>query len=497
MTRLSVALTFFFYLFAFSSLGALADDDVKGPLAVVALINGHEDDLLARLAQAVQHELTAGGKIEVLSRERTAALLSGGGQAAPAAENLERLEGIFQQGYLQSYSFQYGQALDTLKRVQEGIAHLPAGADRWRLWIKTKIFEGISLAGLKKEDQALKCFAVVLRTRPKMTLSRRDYSPKTIRLWEKARMRLSGLPQGQLAVESDPPGAEILLDGQKTARTPFIGSFPRGRYHLQVLHPKTGGAQRWIEIGEQPVRVRFQLSFEGALALDLAYPCVRLPTGADKLPAQWWPWLGARLGLRYLVAVGRHSEKGRAYLAAALIDLERGRKLREGWLVFAGSGPEEIAGYAADLSGFLVTGKAKPPIEARALPKEETIEEPVGQQIPELPVSYEPRPWYRSWWPYTIAAGVMLGVGLGTTLGYESYMRDFDKAVTERGKDAARQNADACLGVAITAYVLAGAAALTAIIAPVTYKPKEIFTQSSLVPAVGPGGAGVVWVGRF
>ncbi|HUT99815.1 MAG TPA: PEGA domain-containing protein [Myxococcota bacterium] len=497
MTRLSIALLFFFCACALSPFSAFAAGDVKGPLAVVALIDGHEDSLLARLAGAVQHELAAGGKIEVLSAERTAVLLSGGGQAGPAAEGLERLEGIFQQGYLQSYSFQYAKALSTLKRVQEGIARLPVDAERWRLWIKTKIFQGISLAGLKKEDQALQCFAVVLRTRPEMELSRQDYSPKTIRLWDKARKRLGGLPQGQLAVESDPPGAEILLDGQQIAKTPFIGSYPQGRYHLQVLHPKTGGAQRWVEVGEQPVRVRFQLSFEGAIALDLAYPCVRLPAGADKLPAQWWPWLGERLGLRYLVAVRRRTEKGRAYLAASLVDLERGRKLREGWLEYAGSGPEEVAGYAADLSGFLVTGKAKPPIEARALPKETARPEPAEQQLPELPVHYAPRPWYRSWWPYTIAAGVMLGVGLGTTLGYEGYMRDFNKAVTEKGKDAAKQNANACLGVAITSYVLAGAAALTAIIAPLTYRPKEIFTESSLLPSVGPTGAGIVWVGRF
>lgn len=470
----------------------------EGPVAVLALVTADDEDMLARLAAAVQQELQASKRIEVIAADPLARLLSRGGAPLRASETQERLSGIFQQGYLQSYSFEYRKALDTLKRVSEGLERLPSSPERWKLWVKTRIFSGICLAGLKDEPAALQAFATVLRTRPDLNLSRREYSPKTIQLWEKARKRLLSLPRGSLAVESDPAGAKVMLDGKEVGTTPFIGRYYHGQYHLHVIHPGTGGAVRWVQIEDKPARFRFQLSFEGALRLDNVHPCVRLPAGRKSLPDHWWPWLGDRLGLRFLVVVRRIEDQGRPYLTASLVDLERGRRLREASLELAGTQDAMLKQAAVDLSDFLVTGKAAPSLKVEKLPQAPQPDMArATQQIPELPIHYAPRPWYRSWWPYAAAGGAALALGIGSHLASDHYQREADNAASVAGQKSAQDKADTWMGVAIAGYAVAGAAAVTALIIELTYEPVEVFPGSALVPSVGPGQIGFVLVGEF
>jgi len=470
----------------------------EGPVAVLALVTTGDEDMLARLAAAVQRELQDSKRIEVIAADPLARLLSRGGAPLRASETQERLSGIFQQGYLQSYSFEYRKALATLGRVSEGLERLPSSPKRWKLWVKTRIFSGICLAGLKNEAAALQAFATVLRTRPDMKLSRRDYSPKTIQLWEKTRKRLLSLPRGQLAIESDPGGARVMLDGMEVGATPFIGRFYHGQYHLHVIHPGTGGAVRWVQIGEKPARFRFRLSFEGALRLDNVHPCVRLPAGRQSLPDHWWPWLGDRLGLRFLVVVRRIEDQGRPYLTASLVDLERGRRLREASLELTGTREDTLKQAAADLSDFLVTGKAAPRLKVEELPQAPQPDlRTATQQIPELPVHYAPRPWYRSWWPYAAASGAALALGIGSHLASDHYQRKADNAATVAAENSFQDKADTWIGVAIAGYAVAAAAAVTALVLELTYEPVEVFPSSSLVPSAGPGQVGLVWIGWF
>ncbi len=467
----------------------------QGPVAVLALITDEDQDLLARLAAAMHRELESQKRVEIVSADALARLLSRGGAPLRASENLDRLQGLFQQGYLQSYSFEYHKALSTFRRVAEGLERIPPGPQRWNLWVKTRIFSGICLAGLKDEPSALQEFAAVLRTRPDLQLSRREYSPKTIRLWEKAGKRLHSLKRGQLAVESDPAGAAVFLDGHKVGHTPFIGRFYHGQYHLHVVHESAGGAVRWVLIEDKPARFRFQLSFEGALVLNDVHPCIRLPAGKGRLPDHWWPWLGDRLGMRFLVVVRKIEEEGRSYLAASLVDLEQARRLRQASLELPGDRDEALKPAAADLADFLVTGEAAPRLKVEDLPPPTGVEP--AQQIPELPVHYAPRPWYRSWWPYAAAGGVFLAVGIGGHLAADHYQREADAATTLTGRSSAEDRRDAWTGVAVTGYALAGATALTALIIELTYEPVEVF------PAVAPlspgeaGGIVLVWAGRF
>jgi len=466
---------------------------LKGPLAVLGLAP-HQGaaDRVAGFAQEIQEELVSSNQVEVYNPAMLSQLLTGDGPTISSRENLERLKGIFQQGYLQSYSFEYRKALNTLHRVLDGLDRLPPSPGRWELWIKAKLFQGISLLGLEQEGPALKSFAAVLRTRPGFELSRKEYSPKTIQLFKKAAKRLAALPTGSLAVQTDPPGAQVFLDGHPVGKTPFIGRYPHGQYHLQVQHQKAGGAVRWVRLTEKPARVRLQLSFEGALVLQSIHPCVRLPQSAQRLPEQWWPWLGDRLGLRLLVAVRHYQEDKRPYLSAALVDLERGLRIREASLELPDDSNGKLGQNAKALSDFLITGKTIPALQVKQL-STAAKPDPLGTRVPDLPAQYAPRPWTRKWWPYLTAAGILAGGGLGAHLASDHYQRKADQSGGVVQQKENQDSADSWLAVAISGYALAGAALITGLILRATYDPVEVFEGSSLIPAFDQRGIGAMY----
>jgi hypothetical protein len=475
-------------------------EQVSGPVAVIALIPPEGDGDLLKLTAQVQQVLTRTQGLEVLAIERLTRALSSGSRSGRANADLERLEGIFKQGYLQSYSFEYGKALSSLHQVVQGLDRLPHSEARWRLWVKTKTFQGIALAGLKKEEAAVKAFAAVLRTRPDLELSRREYAPKTIRLWEKARARLVGLPKGKLAVQSQPAGADVFVDGVQVGRTPFIGQFAEGYYLVYLVHADTGGASRWVALGDAPARVRMQLGFEGCLVLDGEHPAVRLGKGETRLAARWWPWLGVRLGIRMLVVVGRRSVEGRSRLVASLVDLERGRALREGWLDSEAGQVDQLSSIAADFARFLVTGRAGERLRVSDLPNvaERNLgPPPPGTRVPDLPIRFAPRPWYRHWWPYAVAGGLMLGGGLGSHLASDHYDRQAANSTNRATIDEADRKAGAYLGGAIAGYALAGAALATSLIVHLTFEPQEVYGHTAVVPLAAGDGFGLGLVGRF
>lgn len=486
------------WLFPAASSAAAADAPVpavQGPVGLVGLIAGEDAALCEELTGAAHRALMKGGRVEVLQPGEVIRRLGRTDVGAADGADLERLRGLFQQGYLQSYSFEYTKAIETLERVLEGLQGLPHSPERWDLFVRSHLFLGIARAGLKDQEAALRAFAVVLRTRPGMRLTRKEYAPRIIRLFEKARDRLESVPRSKLVVETEPSGAAVFLDGVRVGESPHITRLPQGRYHLRVEHEETGDASRWIQIGESTARVRFQLSFEGALELRRAHPLIRLPAGEPDLPLHWWAWLGARLGIRHLIAVQLEDEGKRFH--AALVDLERGRKIRAGWLELAQRADGIRAREACDLMTFLVTGQAADGLRVAAVPEPGAEAGagpgPDGPLVPSLPVRHAPRPWFRKWWPYTLAAAALLAGGVASHLVAMDYRDQADEALTMNDIRFNQDRADLWTGLAVTGYALAGAAVVTGIVLDATYEPTEIEQgQARLVPLAGRGTLGAV-----
>ena len=450
-----------------------AKEEPVGPAGVIGLLSGTQKDEVIELVEAFWKVLDASEKMKPLAGDEMVRRLSKGYPERASARELRRLGDLFQKGYMQSYSFEYQQARETLSWVLSELTHFPPIPERWDLYVKATIFLGIALSGDKQENEALQAFAAVLRCRPDMELSRKEYSPKIIRLWEKARKRLSALPRGKLVVDSDPEGADVFLDGARIGSSPYIGDAYYGRYHLHVRHKVAGSASRRVEIGKEAARIRLFLAFESAMSLGEPHPLLTLPGGEPQLPDNWWPWLGDRLGVRYLVAV-HHEKTGR--IGAVLVDLRQGRMVRRGWL-------EPGKGEPSDLAGYIVSGRAVKSVQvADVAVQAETPEAPL---VPPLPVLYESRPWHRKWWTWSIASAAFLISGVTSQLLSGYY--DDHGAVTVDDEKYYQDLSDTCQGLAIAGYALAGAALVTGLILDVTFEAEEMYA----LPVMGPGFAGM------
>jgi hypothetical protein len=439
---------------------------------VIGLISGDQKNETLELAESFWKVLDASQTMKPLPGDEMGRRLSKGYPEKASDQELKRIRDRFKQGYMQSYSFEYQQARETLSWVLAELTHFPPIPQRWDLYVRANIFLGIAQSGDKQEDQALQSFATVLRCRPAMELSRKEYSPKIIRLWTKAKKRLGALPRGKLAVDSDPGGADVFLDGVRVGSTPYIGDAYYGRYHLHVHHKVAGSASRRVDIGKEAARVHLFLAFEGALSLDGPHPLVRLPDGASELPANWMPWLGDRLGIHYLVAVHREPD---GQIDAMLVDLREGRVIRRG------------RGDPIDLAAFIVSGKAGENVSVADV----SAKIPEVPLVPPLPVIYESRPWYRKWWTYSISSAAFLITGVTTHLLSGYY--DDHEALTQDDKRYYRDLADTCQGLAIAGYALAGAALITGLVMDLTFTPEEVY----LGPLVDSGAVGAGLFFRF
>jgi len=449
------------------------------PAGVIGLLSDDKEEEAAELIGAFWKVLNSSEEMKPLPGHEMVRRLSKGYRESTSSGEIKKLSDLFQQGYLQSYSFEYRQARETLSWVLSELKHFPPIPERWDLFVRANIFLGIALSGDKRENEALQAFATVLRCRPDMELSRKEYSPKTIRLWEKAKKRLSALPRGKLAVDSDPEGADVFLDGARIGSTPYIGETFHGRYHLHVRHKLAGSASRWVEIGKPASRIHLFLAFEGAMSLGGPHPLVRLPEGESQLPVNWWPWLGDRLGVRYLVAVHRETT-GR--IGAVLVDLRQGRMVRRGGL-------EPGKGELSDLAGYIVSGRAGDNVQVADVMAQ--VEPPEAPLVPPLPVLYESRSWYRKWWTWSIASTAFLIGGVTSHLLYSHY--DDHEAVTVDDEKYYKDLSDTCQGLAIAGYALAGAALVTGLILDVTFEAEEMYA----LPVVGADFAGVGFYCRF
>jgi hypothetical protein len=449
------------------------------PAGVIGLISGDQKNETLELAESFWKVLDASKNMKPLPGDEMVRRLSRGYPEKASDQELKRIRDRFQQGYMQSYSFEYQQARETMSWVLAELTHFPPIPQRWDLYVKANIFLGIAQSGDKQEDQALQSFATVLRCRPGMELSRKEYSPKVIRLWEKAKKRLGALPRGKLAVDSDPGGADVFLDGVRVGSTPYIGDAYFGRYHLHVRHKVAGSASRRVDIGKQAARIHLLLAFEGALDLDGLHPLVRLPGGRSELPADWIPWLGDRLGVRYLVAVLREADGS---IHAALLDLPNGSTVRRGSM-------EQDWGDPIDLARFIVTGQAGDNVKVADV----SVKMPETPLVPPLPVLYESRPWYRKWWTYSIASAAVLIGGVTSHLLSGHYDDRSNEVTTVGDQNYFRDLSDTCQGLAIAGYALAGAALITGLVMDLTFEPEEVYIS----PVMSSGFAGVTFSLRF
>jgi hypothetical protein len=473
----------------------------EGKMCVLVLEGKSQADDAAKIAREIQKRLE--GQSRAISVNMMIRSL---GICGPATMDLERMRGVYQQGYLQSYSFKYRAAILSFRAVLDGLRTTPDSLGRWELWMQTNLHLAKAYIDSGKKKAARQAFLRVARTRPFIELSRKEFSPKVIKGWNAAKESLTTVSRGDLEVKSDPPGAEVFLDGTQVSETPFKMKMPCGKYHMRVTKSGLGTSTRWVKILKKGTKVAVKLDFEGAINLNLAHPSIRIPEGSETLPKHWWPWLGSKLSVDRFIAVRQTTTDNQSRYVASLIDGKSGRILREGWLEPSGNEKEHIAADAVDLSTFLTTGESGKRV-VMTVPAKKVKEEKPGKPQPTAaketrppkPVPFkstskltdvsQPRPWYRKFWPYALGGAVLAGGGVGCHL-YSSDLRD-----SADGNKSKEEASDAWLGVAIGGYVAAGAMVVTGIIIAVTFEDNP--QESAVIPTIGQDCYGLQIIGRF
>src|SRR5262249_54431231 len=154
-------------------------------------------------------------------------------------------------------------------------------------------------------------------------------------------------------------------------------AFPRGTYHLTLVH---GDAQSFVyDVSlDRPAQLHIDLDLEGALVSQLPL-CVNAPK--DELDRALK--LAARAGAeRALVLRVEAHDAEPGWVAAVLLDVQKGARVREGGMKLSAAQQEQ--GFP-ELASFVLTGQpAKLSLEHRASvpPAESALRPRLGASEP-------------------------------------------------------------------------------------------------------------------
>lgn len=248
-----------------------------------------------------------------------------------------------------------GQKDAALAQAREAIAGLEktAPSERtWKLLASARVLEALVLRAGGKKDAAAsaEAFRRVLRVAPAHALDANEFSPSTIADFEAARRALEAARRFPVSVVSQPPGAEVFLDGAPVGKTPWQGTLPAGRYALAVAGPAGPAFPRTLEVsGEASASV--DLAFESSVAPQLPL-CVEA-AGDEALGRA--VKLGAHAGADLVVLLRLAPREGQPdWLEALLLDVARGTKVRAGGMRLVAS---RQAGALDALASYVLTGK--------------------------------------------------------------------------------------------------------------------------------------------
>lgn len=332
-----------------ASLWAAALFAVAGATPKTVVVGGGqcEDAELEQYVIAVAERL--GGRLPdaVLDRRATADKL----RPAPrvAAEEVERQ---LQAGLNNFYNLQLARAQELLESAMQQLQAFPPGDERARLTIDGWLL-AVQLHREKGENrQADEAMRRILRVDPRYQLDPNYFSPSLRSDFEAERKRIVQGPKIKLSVRSSPAGADVFLDGVRVGRSPLHAEFAAGPYTLELTKGGLASLPRKVEL-RAPVQLQVDLDFEGAVRT-LPGLCI---AGADEsVLLSRTVKLGAIVDAEQVVLVRvDRAAAGPRWVAAALVSVERGQKLREGGLKVAvgGAAVDEMK----DLVEFLITGQ--------------------------------------------------------------------------------------------------------------------------------------------
>ncbi len=315
---------------------------------VVASGDCDQSDLLSQL-RTFTAELRQQAQGEVLSETEIRDRLG-----APSARSVDELQRQLDAAQLQFYEALYARAGRQVAEAFIQIERLPVGPSRVRLRTQALVLMAMVHRGLGRMEEGDAAFETVLRQNPAHRLDPDNYAPSVRARFEKLRAQLAKQARAHLMVKSSPSGAEVYLDGLKVGVTPYSADQVPGRYQLVVEKQQATSLPHPLEL-RADLSIQVDLAFEGALE-PRRLPCIAASED-EKARLGQAVKLGTLLGVPEVVMLRvDRPPSGTSWVAATLVRVDTGQKVREGGLKISERGlpPDGLK----ELVGFILTGQS-------------------------------------------------------------------------------------------------------------------------------------------
>ncbi|OJH36000.1 PEGA domain-containing protein [Cystobacter ferrugineus] len=277
----------------------------------------------------------------------------------PPSGSLADIQRQFEAARGQFYEARHTQAAQALGEVLGQVVRLPVGETRWKLFVDTWLLQGMTLRALGRVKESDDAFLNVLRLDAQYQLDPDYYTPSTRQAFDKLRRELARTRKARLSVKSTLPSSEVFLDGRSVGQTPLALEVPPGTYALTLKKGDAVSFPRQFSVQGEETPVLVDLAYEGAVSAT-PFPCLATPE-------QWEQGLshavrlGGTLGVEEVIVVRLEgASSGPKWLAATVLNVEGGQKLREGG--FKTRGLDAPAESLSALVDFITTGKEQPSV---------------------------------------------------------------------------------------------------------------------------------------
>jgi len=265
---------------------------------------------------------------------------------------------------------------------------------------------GVTYQAKGQEDLAAREYLRVLLLQPERQLDEAVYSPLVLERFGRMREQLATSLRGSVSLLSQPPGAEVSMDGRPVGATPITipGVAPGAHYFALRLD----GYRTWSGVLEVPAGgvERQEVFLVEGERIDRLRLRQRLEAGARAADAEA---LARGLGVGRLVLVSFEHPAGQSMLRVAAYRGGGREVLAAG--VFGGE-EESLAALAARLRRWL-DGDATAFAPAAPMGGGQPGGL-VGGQDPVTPPA-EPA-WYERWWVWTLVGAAVVGAAAATTV---------------------------------------------------------------------------------
>lgn len=257
----------------------------------------------------------------------------------------------------QFYEARYTRVAPAIDEVLKQVARLPVGEARWKLYVDALLLQAINYRAMGRVKESDDSFRGVLRLDAQYALDPDYYTPSTRQAFDRLRRELARAKKVRLSVKSALPASEVFLDGRSMGQTPLTLEVHAGTYELTVKKGEAVSFPRQLPVQGEETPVLVDLAYEGSISAN-PFPCLASNEEGEQELSHAIR-LGGTLGVEEVIVVRLEGASGGPkWLAATVLNVEGGQKLREGGFKTRGlDAPAESLNALVD---FVTTGKAQP-----------------------------------------------------------------------------------------------------------------------------------------